>query len=83
MVEFNSETDMESTSRSIAKAVSYRILGSAATTLIVYSLTGRPGPSLIAGAADIVVKIAVYYVHERIWDRISFGRQVKAPEYEI
>jgi len=74
---------MESTSRSIAKAVSYRILGSAATTLIVYALTGKPGPSLIAGAADIVVKIAVYYVHERIWDRIGYGRQVKAPEYEI
>jgi uncharacterized membrane protein len=74
---------MESTSRSIAKAVSYRILGSTATSLIVYALTGKAGASLVAGAADIVVKIAVYYVHERIWDRINFGRQVKAPEYEI
>ena len=74
---------METTSRSITKAVSYRILGSTATSLIVYVLTGKPGPSLIAGLADMVVKIAVYYVHERIWDRISFGREVKAPEYEI
>ncbi len=74
---------METTARSIAKAVSYRILGSTATSLIVYALTGKPGPSLIAGAADIVIKIAVYYLHERIWDRIGFGRQIKAPEYEI
>ena len=74
---------MDSSSRSIAKAVSYRILGSTATSVIVYALTGKMGASLVAGAADIVIKIAVYYVHERIWDRISFGRQVKAPEYEI
>ena len=74
---------MESTTRSIAKAVSYRILGSTATSLIVFALTGKPGPSLLAGAADIVIKIAIYYFHERIWDRVPYGRQVKAPEYQI
>lgn len=72
---------MESTSRSIVKAVSYRILGSTATSLLVYALTGKAGPSLIAGAADMVLKIAIYYVHERLWDRIHFGRDIKAPVY--
>lgn len=73
----------ESHSRSIAKAVSYRILGSATTGLIVYTVTGKGSLSVGVGAADIVLKIGVYFIHERIWDRISFGREAKAPEYEI
>jgi uncharacterized membrane protein len=74
---------METNSRSLAKAVSYRFLGSSATALIVFILTGRPGFSALAGVMDIVLKVIVYYIHERIWDRISFGRGAKAPDYEI
>jgi uncharacterized membrane protein len=73
----------ETHARSIAKAVSYRVLGSATTGIIVYAVTGKGGLSLGVGAADIILKIGVYFIHERIWDRISFGRETKAPEYEI
>ena len=74
---------MESHARSIAKAVSYLILGSATTGLIFYVLTGKGGLSIGAGVLDIVLKIGVYFLHERLWDRINFGRERKAPEYEI
>jgi uncharacterized membrane protein len=74
---------MESNSRSIVKAISYRILGSATTGLIFYILTGKGGLSVGAGILDVVLKIGVYFVHERIWDRIQYGRAAKAPEYEI
>jgi len=73
---------MESNSRSIAKAVSYRFLGSAVTGLIFFALTGKGGLSLGAGALDMVLKIGAYFVHERIWNHIEFGRS-KPPEYEI
>lgn len=73
---------MESHARSIVKAVSYRILGSSATGLIFFILTGKLGLSLGAGALDMVLKIAVYFVHERIWNHIEYGR-TKPPEYEI
>jgi adenylylsulfate kinase len=73
---------MESHTRSITKAVSYRFLGSAVTALIIFVLTGKGGLSLKGGALDMVLKIAAYFVHERIWDRIEFGRS-KPPEYEI
>jgi uncharacterized membrane protein len=63
--------------------VSYRILGSATTGLIFFVLTGKAGLSVGAGALDVVLKIGVYFVHERVWDRINFGRERKAPEYEI
>jgi uncharacterized membrane protein len=73
---------MESHARSIAKTISYRMLGSASTALIFYMLTGQASLSLSAGALDVVVKLGVYFVHERIWARINFGRP-KPPEYEI
>lgn len=73
---------MESTARSIAKAVSYRLLGSATTGLIMYVLTSRATLSLIGGALDVVLKIGAYFVHERVWNHINFGRG-KPPEYEI
>jgi uncharacterized membrane protein len=30
----------------------------------------------------LIAKIGVYFLHERMWDRIGFGRE-KRPEYEI
>ena len=75
---------MESRIRSIAKAVSYRLLGSAVTGLIMFVLTNKPGLSIMGSAMDMVLKIGAYFVHERIWNHISFGREAeKSPEYEI
>jgi uncharacterized membrane protein len=73
---------MESNARSIAKAVSYRVLGSIATAVIFYILNRNVSLSLIGGALDAVVKIGVYFVHERVWNHIDYGRP-KPPEYEI
>ena len=73
---------MESRARSIAKAVSYRILGSASTGIIFFVLTGKGTLSVGAGVLDMILKIGVYFVHERLWNHIAFGRP-KPPEYEI
>ena len=73
---------METQARSIAKAVSYRFLGSAVTGLIVFVLTGKLALSAGAGALDMILKVAAYYVHERVWNHIGYGRE-KSPEYEI
>ena len=72
----------ETHARSIAKAVSYRIVGSATTAGIVYVLTGKGSLSVGAGLMDVVLKIAAYFVHERVWNHIEFGRG-KPPDYEI
>ena len=73
---------MESNSRSFAKAVSYRVLGSAATGLIALILTHKPFVSGGIALIDMVSKIGLYFLHERLWQYISFGR-AKPPEYEI
>jgi uncharacterized membrane protein len=73
---------MESTSRSLAKAVSYRILGSTGTALVVLILSGNLKISLGVGALDMLLKVGLYFVHERLWNHIPYGRP-KRPEYEI
>jgi len=73
---------MDSKSRSIAKAVSYRTLGSATTALICYILTRKLALSADLGILDMVLKIGLYFLHERVWNHIGFGR-TKRPEYEI
>ena len=73
---------MESNTRSLAKAVSYRLLGSATTGMVVFLWTGKLAISLGVGALDMIAKIGLYFLHERIWNHISFGRP-KPPEYEI
>ena len=73
---------MESTTRSLAKAVSYRVMGSSATALVVLILSGNLKISVGAGVLDMLVKIALYFLHERLWNYIPYGRP-KPPEYEI
>jgi uncharacterized membrane protein len=73
---------MESPSRSMAKAISYRVLGSLSTAALVFLFTSDLTVSVGAGLLDSVVKILLYFLHERVWNHISYGRP-KAPEYEI
>jgi uncharacterized membrane protein len=60
--------------RHIAKAISYRFLGSVQTVMIGYILTGSIYISSIAGVVELVVKPIIYFIHERIWYKyIKFG----------
>lgn len=74
---------MESTRRSIAKAVSYRIIGTLTTALVVFIAIGRLDLAAAVGALDTLFKIFVYVGHERLWNRIPYGRQQREPEYTI
>ncbi len=61
--------------RSLAKAVSWRITGSIDTFILSWIITGD---HIIAGtisAVEILTKIILYYVHERIWLRVRWGRR--------
>jgi adenylylsulfate kinase len=73
---------MESHTRSIAKAVSYRVLGSITTAIVFFAFSHDWRISAGAGLIDSVLKIGLYFVHERIWNHVNFGRE-RPPEYEI
>lgn len=74
---------MESNRRSIAKALSWRILATAITTVLVYLLTGKGEFAATVGLADTALKFIIYFGHERLWNRIDYGREQKQPEYII
>ena len=73
---------MDSHARSIAKALSWRFLATIITICIAWLVTGTLAGALAIGLADTLVKLGIYYGHERVWDRVSFGRR-EPTDYEI
>ena len=73
---------MESHFRSIVKAVTWRVGGTLVTFVVAWILTKKLELSLQIGMVDTVIKIGVFYAHERVWEKIRFGRK-KFPEYQI
>jgi uncharacterized membrane protein len=69
-------------SRSFIKAVTYRVFGSLTTAGIVFFYNGSAKVAVGAGALDAVSKIVLYFLHERAWSYVPYGRP-KTPEYEI
>lgn len=64
----------ESVSRSVVKAISWRILGTIDTMLIAYFISGEWKLALSIGLIEWLSKMILYIVHERIWNRISWGK---------
>ena len=73
---------METRRRSLAKALSWRLFATLITMSVAYLLTGELGFAVEIGALDTLVKIAVYFLHERIWQRIRYGK-IDTPDYQI
>jgi len=70
--------------RSVVKAVSWRMTGTADTILVSWFITGKLYTALSIGGVEVFTKILLYYAHERAWNRLNFGREkVKQPEYQI
>jgi len=70
-------------SRSLAKALSWRLVASLTTFLITFvifrqrlSATYRQvlEASTIVMIFDVVLKIVIYYFHERLWTNIAWGK---------
>ena len=62
--------------RSLVKAYSYRMCGTTTTVIISYIVTGKLIISLTIGASEIVIKPLVYWFHERVWNKINWGRTI-------
>lgn len=65
----------ESHSRSVIKALSWRTLGTLDTFVISWAMTGHVAMAGSIAGIEIVTKIAWYYLHERIWAAVTWGRR--------
>ncbi len=70
--------------RSILKAISWRITGTLDTMAVSYIITGSFAMAASIGFFEVFTKMALYYLHERIWSRLRIGLVVKQPpDYSI
>ncbi|MGQ0702907.1 MAG: adenylyl-sulfate kinase [Gemmatimonadales bacterium] len=69
----------ESHTRSILKAVSWRLMGTIVTTGIVFVFTRRVVLSLAVGGIEFFSKIGLFWFHERLWDLLPWGKRRVPP----
>jgi uncharacterized membrane protein len=60
--------------RSLAKALSWRFTASMDTFIISYVITGKFKWALGISGVEVFTKIFLYYAHERVWQKVKFGR---------
>lgn len=70
----------ETHARSVVKAVSWRVFGTLATTLLVFIFTRRIALSIAVAGIEFFTKIGLFWLHERVWDRLRFGKKQLKPK---
>jgi uncharacterized membrane protein len=63
----------EGHSRSLVKAVSWRTVGTIDTFIISFFVTGRVSLAGGIAAIEVVTKILIFYLHERVWAMVPWG----------
>lgn len=71
---------MEKPIRSFAKAVSWRIVATLTTIILVFIFSKNLELGTIVGITELVSKTVIYYIHERVWNLLNFGRKVKVSD---
>lgn len=69
----------ETNTRSIAKGFSWRLFATTTTVIIVYVFFGRLDLAIAAGVIETVSKVFLYYMHEKIWQRVRWGKKQIEP----
>ena len=69
----------ETHARSIVKTLTWRITATVTTFLLVLIFTGKLTIALTVGVLEVFVKMLFYFFHERIWNKVKFGRHPIEP----
>jgi len=71
--------------RSLVKAVSWRITGSVDTMIIAFLITGKIKWALTISGVELFTKVGLFYAHERLWEKLTFGRvpEAQKPSFDI
>jgi uncharacterized membrane protein len=65
---------IDSNNRSIAKTISWRLTGSFSTFMISYLILGSFAVAGSIAIIQIIANTLLYYLHERVWNKIDWGR---------
>ena len=64
----------DTSARSLAKTVSWRITGSGATFLVSYIVSGDFSIAGTIAITQVISNTILYYIHERVWNRIKWQK---------
>jgi uncharacterized membrane protein len=59
--------------RHVAKTITWRIVGTIDTMTIAWLITGNPMMGLKIGGVEIISKMLLYFLHERVWYKVNLG----------
>ncbi len=65
--------------RSITKGVTWRIVGTLDTIFVAWFITNKPLNALTIGGFEVFTKIGLFYLHERVWGKLMWGRVMTVP----
>lgn len=65
----------DTATRSLVKTITWRITGSGATFAISYAISKSLTIAGTIAVIQLTANTILYYIHERIWDKISWGRR--------
>ncbi len=64
--------------RSVVKGISWRVFATIDTILLSWLITGRFDDAIKIGLGEVFTKTLLYFLHERIWNRIKQGNSSMA-----
>lgn len=64
----------DSPGRSFVKSMTWRVLATLTTAVIVFASTGEWQLAITVGSLEFVAKFVLYYVHERVWQHIGLKK---------
>jgi adenylylsulfate kinase len=70
---------IETKYRSLAKAITWRIIATLTTVILVYIFFGRLELAAAVGGLEVILKLIFNFLHERAWLFIKFGKKKVEP----
>jgi uncharacterized membrane protein len=68
---------MPQVKRHIAKTITWRIIGTIDTILLSWFITGEFKTGLTIGGVEVITKMVLYFIHERMWYRyVIYGLKI-------
>ena len=65
---------VEGQPRTIGKILTWRVLITASNFIIPYIITGSFGSAVLFGGIATAVNMFIFWAHERIWNRVTWGK---------
>ena len=69
--------------RSLIKAATWRATGTLDTFVLSFLFTGNLKVAGSIASTEVITKIGLFYAHERVWNRVSWGRSASQKKLAV